>query len=531
MNPYSFSHLKEGKASKDGHKKRYRDSNDGNHQWSCVKSGLLQESSLGTSTCSSGVSPGLDNEVQARQVDFADQRKRDSESFSLRDSNLETDHRPSKSDKTFRKTEISRNFSSSLTNSQRVSFSAGSSCRGGQKDYSERHQDSLKKDKMPGGGAAANGSYSSSLEEYIRDLLNSIIPTTEELNDRRYVIQTIMWILKPLGLTVKVYGSLTTGLMISSSDIDMVMVPVEEPHLQPLLAQFEEARKMIDAVTMCTNEYPTPMQKAKIISCIRTVGKTFHRCGAQLRRIITITRARVPIVKCEAAAGHNRVRVDLTFDRSGLTTSAFLCRSFLKPGNEYARALTTLVKVLLASAFLNDPSVGGLGSFPTAIMVLFFVEVHVKKYVPLELRGDIGVLLGSFLKFFGDEFDFRVNGIDYIGGKTFLKPPTNVLFVTNPISPGTNCAVAATLFEKKIRPFFSSAAGIVCPLISSRYQKGEVDVKLQGLFSAATTSTCHRRKDSFFPFYRKSGESDLGAKISQKANVWDKDGIYCGAFF
>lgn len=369
-----------------------------------------------------------------------------------------------------------------------------------------------------------------SLREYLIHILKSTTPTYAELNNRRFVIQSMKEALVQLGLTVKVYGSLITGLMINTSDIDMVMVPLEDANLQTLMPRSEKARNIVDIAMTCTCEYPTPMQKAKIVSCIRTVGSTLRYCKRNFSHIVSITRAKVPIVKCETTGIFSRVSVDLTFDKSGLATSAFLCKAFLKRGNELARGLTTLVKVLLASASLNDPSVGGLGSFPTAIMTLFFVEVYVKEHVPQELHQDLGVLLGSFLKFFGAEFDFQNYGIDYIGGKVFVKPPTNALFLTNPLCPGTNCASAATLFERRIRPYFRSAAATINPLISSNHEMEKIKENLLTLFSAASTHTLDERNNFSHSMNRKNFGSTSEFDRPQKANIWDDDGLYCGAF-
>lgn len=369
-----------------------------------------------------------------------------------------------------------------------------------------------------------------SLGEYLIHILKSTTPTYAELENRRFVIQSVKETLAQLGLTVKVYGSLITGLMINTSDIDMVMIPLEDANLQTLVPRSEKARNIIEIAMTCTCEYPTPMQKAKIVSCIRTVGNTLRSCKRNFSHIISITRAKVPIVKCETTGRFSRVSVDLTFDKSGLATSAFLCKAFLKRGNELARGLTTLVKVLLASASLNDPSVGGLGSFPTAIMALFFVEVYVKEHVPHELHQDIGVLLGSFLKFFGAEFDFQNKGIDYIGGKVFVKPPTNALFLTNPLCPGTNCASAATLFERKIRPYFRSAAATITPLISSNHEMEKIKENLLTLFSASSTHTHDERNNFSYSMNRKNSGSISESDRPQKANLWDDDGLYCGAF-
>lgn len=518
--------------SSKGRKRRILSSDDEGHD-KCEEARLKVETSFCTSDHFYCANPAFseDNRKKFRET-LNDSLPSNLESSGHRFLKLDCDHRDPNRSTDPTGSARRRSFPSLSIDSQSLcGHQYSSEWKGRTEDHRELHHIRRRVHASDRDDEREKSPYLSSLEEYLIHILDIMTPTSAELNERRHVIESMLRTLKPLGLTAKVYGSLITGLMIRSSDIDMVMIPIVEANSQALLSQSEKVRSIINIVTTCTCENPTPMQKAKIISCIRIVGQALRYRSSSFNNVLTITRARVPIVKCETTEGFSLVKVDLTFDKSGLSTSSFLCKSFLKPGNEFARGLTTLVKVLLASAFLNDPSVGGLGSFPTAIMVLFFVENYVKKHVPQELRSNMAVLLVSFLKFFGEEFDFRKNGIDYIRGQTFLKPPTNALFLTNPLLPGTNCAAAATLFETKIRPYFWRAAEILCPLIDSSCKNMKLEGRLHTLFSAVTTPSYQRnRRASFLSFKgQHSGGYSDGPK-PQKANIWDDDGLYCGTF-
>lgn len=371
------------------------------------------------------------------------------------------------------------------------------------------------------------------VDDYLEDIIWRITPTAQVHHERLQAVDSMKRTLAPLGLTVEVYGSLTTGLSTPASDIDMVMKPVS---VHPDEGSNDNGYRssgrgngrsnMIDMLCSATNtDYPTPMQKAKIASCIKLVGNTLRHRSRSFTRILTITRARVPIVKCETAGMSSPIKIDLSFDKSGVATSAFLCKAFEKRGNELARAVTTLVKLILASAELNDPSMGGLGSFPTAVMVLFFFETHVQKDIPSELSGSLGVLLASFLKFYGVDFDFVYEGIDYVHGKVFKKPPTNALFVTNPLLPGTNCASSASIFESRIKPLFARAADCLSHLLNTETQRGVVEGKLRNFFFIALAQK-NEKKNASPRFHRDPSGIP---HPTYKANVWDDNGLYCGA--
>lgn len=59
-------------------------------------------------------------------------------------------------------------------------------------------------------------------------------------------------------------------------------------------------------------------------SGIRAVANAI-RASRLFRNIFTIAHARVPIVKCEHRTRLHEVKVDLSFERDGCTSSQFLC--------------------------------------------------------------------------------------------------------------------------------------------------------------------------------------------------------------
>lgn len=322
------------------------------------------------------------------------------------------------------------------------------------------------------------------------ELLQHLTPTAEERRRRLRVVGDVRRTLRRVGLHAVIYGSLCTGLIIPTSDIDLVMMPIGETErgasgdsryhnhgggggaIPPALQRTLQAMRFKD--TLDSKE-----RKLCFASGVRAVANAIRSSGL-FRNVLTIAHAKVPIVKCTHR--DEDIHIDLSFEKDGCTTSRFLCDEFRRPGNELARALTILVKALIADWGLDDPSKGGLGSFPTALLVLFYLQVVVAAKYPDELRGSIGVVLSGFLKYYGKEFDFRRNGIDYVRRTLFDKPPNLELFVVNPVKPGTNCAKAATLFPSLVVRRFNEASDSFCELLDPHTTTAATEKLLQRFF-------------------------------------------------
>lgn len=357
------------------------------------------------------------------------------------------------------------------------------------------------------------------LDQYLLRIIDGVTPTLKDYQARVNAINSMKHALRPLGLTVKAYGSLCTGTLTPFSDIDMKMEPTAMLDNSTITSKGKDILYVLSS-NLC--EYPSSSQKAKISTCIRKVATTLRYCNNVFFNVLPICHAKVPIVKCETDIGSSHIKVDLCFDDSGLETSAFLCKAFSKPGNELARPLTVLVKLLLWNAGLSDPSIGGLGSFPTSVMVLFFFETYVRENVPQECNKSLGVLLTSFLKLYGIDLDYINYGIDQSNKKTFKKPPSNILFITNPLRQGTNCASGATLFEKKIRPLFARLKVIFASLVEAETTEKKVESALNSFFSSSMKFTERRRN---LP-------CDLLENVKNgRTNVWDNSGLYVGALW
>lgn len=353
----------------------------------------------------------------------------------------------------------------------------------------------------------------------LKELLWSITPTDGDRRDMLQVLRDLKRCLSRLGLDITPYGSLVTGLLIPTSDIDCVMLPAAAPpkdasggaavRVSPALARVVET---LQRPISCSTDR---QRKALFSSGVRVIATAVRSDGA-FGRIQPICHAKVPIVKCEHR-DRNR-KVDLSFEQDGCASSRFLCDAFATPGNEMARPLTILVKALIANAHLDDPSMGGLGSFATSMMVLWYLREKVPAY-PEQLKNSIAVLLSGFLKYYGTEFNHCTKGINYVKGATFSKPASTDLYIMNPLKPQVNCAKAASAYTARVQPLFKEAAGVLSKLLDLETDGYRVEAALDRFYHEVVPHTGDWRQ------LRRRAQSGRG----EAPDKWDKGtGLYIG---
>ena len=284
-------------------------------------------------------------------------------------------------------------------------------------------------------------------------------------------------LLESQGMKVYVYGSAKTGIMIPSSDIDLY-IDADPRHGvvrgsgTPGKLRGADSRKGFDRVC------------------------NLLRKSQFFKNIKRIVHARVPVLKC--THGESGLQMDFSFIDDGLISSRFLNKCFdawsdrgrhsgggrflssiTEAGDAeasgigkhncfiYARALAILIKYLLSTWNLDDPSVGGLGSYGVSLMVLFFLETviapsctdaEVAPPVTNGISGDgrvgLGYLLIEFLRWYGETFDYKRYGINLLDRCVFGKPPTFSLHINNPLEPTRNAVSACSRFQQ-VRSKFS----------------------------------------------------------------------------
>ena len=136
---------------------------------------------------------------------------------------------------------------------------------------------------------------------------------------------------------IAVFGSLTTGLVLPSSDIDLVVVGIT----------------------------PTRANMHKFAHILR-------QHGVALSHPAVIAHARVPILKyVDKLTG---VAVDISFNQtSGLHTSIIVNK--LMDEYKQLRPLVTVLKYFLYLRDLHEPVSGGLGGYALVLMTTSFLQV------------------------------------------------------------------------------------------------------------------------------------------------------------
>ncbi|KPA86767.1 putative mitochondrial DNA polymerase sigma-like protein [Leptomonas pyrrhocoris] len=317
------------------------------------------------------------------------------------------------------------------------------------------------------------------LDAKLVELLYALSPTADDRDGKLRVIDEVRRTLWRTGLDIQIYGSLCTGLVIPASDVDCVMMRSSDAQIAAAMsASLNNA--LLNVASAATSSLPQRAVRAALTTGIRTAADRMRR-HSSFTSVTCIAHAKVPIVKCRHRA--ENVKVDLSFEKDGCVSSNYLCELFCEPGNELARPLIVLIKAMVNHYGLDDPSVGGLGSFPVSMLVLWYLKHRVPAHYAPELHHSIAVLLVGFLQYYGKEFDFKRQGIDYVQQKTFAKAPANDLFIVNPIRPGTNCARAATLFATRVVPQFQKAAEALSPLLDPKASQDVMEQRLLQFFA------------------------------------------------
>ncbi|ORC87640.1 DNA polymerase sigma-like protein [Trypanosoma theileri] len=375
------------------------------------------------------------------------------------------------------------------------------------------------------------------LETAFLTFLEIITPTSRERRDTEQVLQDLGSSLFRLGWRVDLFGSWYTGLCIPSSDVDFVASPLSPTGGGNNTTQrgsgmqrkgvhnnnnnnYSDGNLMLQLIAQGgDNSSVARRERRRIYSgLLRSVANAL-RFSPSFHSIQQIAHAKVPIVKAQHCGGK---KIDVSFLKDGQISSRFLCQEFLKPQFRLARGLTILVKALVANWRLDDPSVGGLGSFPTSVMVLWFLHAEVADHYPPECRDSYAVCLVGFLKYYSMQFDHKRRGIDYANKRIFDKPPSSELCVMNPLMPHANCSVAASLFSSRVVPKFRETYERLSQLLEYTTDTSTVEKVVLSVFSRSINAV--GGSGVWRQLYRRKR-----AKVREPQHLWDeRTCIYAG---
>jgi len=210
------------------------------------------------------------------------------------------------------------------------------------------------------------------LHEEIEDFYQWMVPTQHEHYTRLGVVYRVRKaILKRYpACRVDIFGSFRTGLYLPTSDIDLVICGKWE---QLPFGDLSEALTGL----------------------------------AQPGSLLVLERAAVPIIKlADDATG---IRVDISFNMANGLRAAELIKHFKKRYPALPKLIYVL-KQFLYQRDLNEVYSGGLSSYALILMVVSFLQTHVREDARSN-KANLGVLLIEFFELYGLHFNYTRTAI------------------------------------------------------------------------------------------------------------------------
>ena len=247
------------------------------------------------------------------------------------------------------------------------------------------------------------------------------------------------------GCQVQLFGSLSTGLALPSSDIDLVVT---------------------EAGVHCRED-------ASAAVC--ALGQELAECS-WVQNLQIIATAATPVVKCEYEHHGKVIKVDCSFDderHTGQASSLFCVDSSLR--YPVMKDLTLVVKSLLYEMQLNSAYLGGLSSYQLVLWVVSFLQSTAPESPGQQLLG--------FLHYFGLEFNPKTTGICVFRNPSFypLEEPVYAPVVTlDPVCPEhnttRNCVAVGGIMTTFARAYVQ-----LTDMVEQKRKKGFIKVLLKQL--------------------------------------------------
>jgi DNA polymerase sigma len=272
------------------------------------------------------------------------------------------------------------------------------------------------------------------LHEEIMDLFDWLRPTEAELVMRRLIEVELSDIAHELWpkCTPCAYGSLSTHLMLPTSDVDMTILDVPVNTEDGLLSICRE----VSARRLGATTWPQMILKTK-----------------------------VPLVKFATRLGN--IEVDVSINAGDGQTNSEVVRALCARFPE-SKVLIPIVKYFLGQREMNEPFRGTLGSFATTLLVLSFLQLHPIYTTHTHQRAQYGLgrLLMEFFRYYALSFNYHRVGLSLAqGGSCFMRAssggdsgprgPAQVL-VEDPGNSTNNVASSLRMFQN-VRTAFDGA--------------------------------------------------------------------------
>lgn len=283
------------------------------------------------------------------------------------------------------------------------------------------------------------------LHNEIVDFVHIMEPMPAEIQEREKLIQEVKDLVQSIfgsSAEVQVFGSQATGLLLPTSDIDLVVIQVED-----------KDKKLEEKIQDAEEEWEQPVS-----SPLRRFADEMQTTWVdRLSYLEAIENTRIPLVKFTDK--RTNISVDVSFDQPSGPPAAVLMKTYLN-AMPVLRPLTFVLKYFLAARSLNEPYSGGVGSFMLQLLIVAFLQ-H-RERVALNYRQqtvyNLGLLLVEFFKFYGLDFNYFTTVIS-VRNDGFFFPKgerkevfwndgrSNLLALENPLDPSSDVGKPSFRFQ------------------------------------------------------------------------------------
>jgi non-canonical poly(A) RNA polymerase PAPD5/7 len=242
------------------------------------------------------------------------------------------------------------------------------------------------------------------LHNEIVDFCSLMEPKPQELLQRQNLVQRFQALaLKCFpDAEVQVFGSQATGLLLPTSDIDVVILKNQSDEAKTEGKHKEKTEEDVQNWEGPASSSSSPLQQ--LTSALRDLWID------DLEYLEAIENTRVPLVKFTTTKG---LSMDVSFDQPNGPKAAQLMKTYLQ-AMPPLRPLTFVLKYFLVSRGLHEPYSGGVGSYLLQLMIVSFLQ-HREREAYNNHRPSVynlGCLLIEFLELYGGmDLNYITTGI------------------------------------------------------------------------------------------------------------------------
>ncbi len=289
------------------------------------------------------------------------------------------------------------------------------------------------------------------LHDEIVNFAKLMAPQPHELKVRQDLVAKVANLIeKTFGgkekCTIDVFGSQATGLLLPTSDVDLVITLPEynnDPGGNSTDKSLDDekkgsnngekgAKKKINSETEVTCEDDTSVDElsekqreqremeefsihdtSQHISPLARLGNALRmdpEWKDQLSYLEVVENTRVPIVKFTHAS--TDISVDICINQEHGRNAAELMKRFLD-AMPPLKPLTFVLKYFMAARGLNEPYSGGCGSYMLQLMIVSFLQHRERHSYNYRIANtmNLGSLLVEFFELYGMDFNYLTTGI------------------------------------------------------------------------------------------------------------------------